>query len=170
MTRISLRLHNSMRTFFSLALLIGGLGLFMLDALAHALVNAPTLSFYQKQLQSFPVKETYSREELADAAWQVWTNRVSLPEQTAYTVADFKTALVGQLLGTQQDYCDRRLFEHGIGTVAGYPGRAEHGAGVVGLAATLFGAFLLGGVVFPAKRRQRSANRPKETPAAAPER
>ena len=135
-----------MRIFFSLAFLIGGLGLFMLDLLAHSIAYAPTLSFYQKQLQSFPVQERYSREEVADAAWQVWTNRVRLPEQSAYTVADLKTALVGLSLGTQQDSCSREVFEYGIGTVAGYRGRRDHEMAVVGFFAMLFGTFLLGGV------------------------
>jgi len=157
-----------MRIFLSLAFLIGGLGLFMLDSLAHAFANAPALSFYQKQLQSFPVKETYSRAELADAAWQVWTNRVSLPAQSAYTVADLKGALVSQLLGTQQDSCSRSMFEHSIMTVTGYRGRSEHGMAVVGFFAMLFGAFLLGGILFPARSRQPSPNQTLQATAVTP--
>lgn len=145
-----------MRIFFSLAFLVGGIGLFMLDALGHAFVNAPALSYYQKQLQLFPVKETYGRAELADAAWQVWTNRVTLPEQTAYTVVDLKTALDSSLLGTQQDSCDRSLFEHAIGRVAGYRVRPDHGMAGAGFFAMLIGAFLFGGVLFPAKSKQPS--------------
>jgi hypothetical protein len=144
-----------MRLFLSLALLLGGLGLFLLDALSHAFVSAPTLSFYQKQLQSFPVQQRYSRTELADAAWQVWTNRVSLPVQTTYTVADLKAALVSPLIGSQQDSCDRIMFEHAIARVAGYRGRPDYGMAVIGFIAMFVGAFLLGGVLFPAQRRQR---------------
>lgn len=130
---------------------MGGIGLCILDMLAHAFVIAPALSFYQNQLQSFPVKQTYSRAELADAAWQVWTNRVTLPEQSAYTVVDLKAALIRPLLGTQQDSCDRMTFEYAIAQVAGFRIDSNHLMAFVGFFSALVGAFLLGGVVSPAK-------------------
>jgi len=65
-----------MRLFLSLALRFGGVGLCLLDSLAHALSNSSGTAYYRKQLQAFPIKEAYTRAELADAAWQVWTNKV----------------------------------------------------------------------------------------------
>ena len=146
---------HRMRLFFSIAFLVGGMGLCILDTLAHALANASTTTYYRKQLQSFPTQQTYTRAELADAAWQVWTNRVTLPEQSTYTVADLKTAVVRPLPGTQQDSCDRILFEHAIGRVSGYREPPDRGMALLGYFAMLIGAFLLGGVLFPAQEKQR---------------
>jgi hypothetical protein len=149
-----------MRVVISLALLIGGIGLILLDTLAHAFANAPAMSYYRKQLQSFPVKKTYSRAELADAAWQVWTNRVALPDQSTYTVADLKAAIVSPLLGTQQDYCDRIMFEHAIGRVMGYRERSDNGMAVIGFLAVFFGTLSLGGILYPARRKAPPLNKP----------
>jgi hypothetical protein len=143
-----------MRLFFSLAFLICGIGLCLLDSLAHALVNASALREYQKQLQSFPNKETYTRAELADAAWQVWTNKVALPAQGTYTVEDLKAGVVRPLLGTSQESCDRASFEDAIGRVAGHRRRPENGVTVVAVLAVITGAFLLGGVLFPAHPKE----------------
>ena len=156
---------NLMRLFFGLAFLIGGLSLCLLDRLAHALANAHSLSFYNTQLRSFPDKQTYSRAELADAAWQVWTNRVTLPEQSAYTVADLKTAIVSPLLGTQQDSCERSHFEYAIRKVAGYHKPSEKGLAAFGFIAMLFGAFLLGGY---SPRQKREASLKPPTPPLSP--
>ena len=143
-----------MRLFLSLAFLFGGMGLCLLDSLAHALSDANGTAYYRKQLQAFPNKETYTRAELADAAWQVWTNKVTLPAQSTYTVEDLKAALSRPLLGTSQESCDRILFEHGIGRVAGYRGRPENGLTVAGVLAIIAGAFLLGGALFPAQAKK----------------
>jgi len=145
-----------MRLFFILAFLIGGVGLCIVDTLAHALSNATATSNYRKQLQSFPIQDTYTRAELANAAWQVWTNRVTLPEQSTYTVADLKTAVVRPLLGTSRDSCDRMLFERAIRKVSGYRDPPDRGMAMLGYAAMLIGAFLLGGEFFPAQEKQRT--------------
>jgi len=152
------RLHSAlgeiskcMRLFLSLAFLIGGIGLCLLDGLAHALANASALNLCQKELQSFPNKDTYTRAELGDAAWRLWTNRVSLPAQATYTVEDLKRAVVSPLLGTSQDSCDRVSFEYAIRRAAGCRERSDHGATVAGVLAMLIGTFLLGGALFPAQ-------------------
>ena len=146
-----------MRLLVSLAVLFAGIGLWLVAVVTDAFTNARALSVYQKHLQSLPVKEIYSRAEVADAAWQVWTNRVSLPEQSTYTVGEIKAALVRPLLGSRQDSCDRHLFEHAIGTVAGYRGNSDKQmilVRMVGIVLTFAGAFLVGRVLFPSVRKE----------------
>jgi hypothetical protein len=137
-----------MRLLFSLVFLIGGICLCLFDGLAHAIANASWETAYRNELQLFPVKQTYTKAELADAAWQVWTNRASLPEQASYTVPELKEAVVRRLLGTHQDSCDRREFESGIARVMGYQKQSDKGKAVVGFIAMLAGTFLLGGLPF----------------------
>ncbi len=143
-----------MRLLLASVLVFGGMGLYLLDSLAHALSDGNRTAYFRKQLQTFPTKENYTRDEVVDAAWQVWTNRVALPLQPSYTVPDLKAAVSRRLLGTSQTSCDRTQFEHAIGTVAGYH-HSENGLTVAGVLAVLLGAFLLGGALFPAPAKKR---------------
>ena len=138
-----------MRLFLGLALIIGGIGLCLFDNFTIALTNSKSTAFYREQLQSLPVQQTYTRTELADAAWQVWTNRGALPHQDAYSAADLKVALIIPLVGSNQASCSRSLFEFAIGKVAGYQPNAERKTTFLGLLCMLGGAFLLGAVFFP---------------------
>ncbi|HXI73616.1 MAG TPA: hypothetical protein VNN22_25005 [Verrucomicrobiae bacterium] len=145
-----------MRLILAFIFLIGGLGFCTLFALAHAARNAGSASYYSKQIQTFPDKQTYTKMELTEAVWRVWTNRMSLPEQGAYTPGELKTALVNTLhvIGTEQDSCDRSGFEYAIAKVSGYnrSEAADTGPSNVGVYSMLVGAFLLGGIVWPRKR------------------
>jgi hypothetical protein len=146
-----------MRLFISLVLFLGGIALLLLGVVTDAFTNARALSYYQAQLQSLPVKETYSRAELADAAWQVWTNRMTLPAQESYTITNLKMAIIRPLIGPHQESCDRRLFEHAIAKMAGYRGNPDKGTtslAIVGISGALVGAFLLGRILFPAARHE----------------
>jgi len=145
-----------MRLFLGLGLIIGGIGLCLFDSFTNAMTNSKSVAFYRSQLQSLPVQQTYTRTELADAAWRVWTNRVALPHQDAYSTADLKVALIKPLIGSKQESCSRSMFEFTIGKVVGYQPNAERKATVLGLLCMLAGAFLLGGTIFPDESKTRT--------------
>jgi hypothetical protein len=148
-----------MRRIFGLIFLIGGLGSCMFFALAHAARNAGSASYYSKQIQTYPEKQTYTKTEVTEAMWHVWTNRMSLPEQNAYTVEELKTALVNTLhvIGTDQDSCNRSGFEYAIARASGYDRSegADAGPTIFGVFSMLVGAFLLGGIVCQHKESKR---------------
>jgi hypothetical protein len=91
--------------------------------------------------------------ELADAVWQVWTNRVGLPAKETYPTSVLKEALVAHSIGSRQDSCDRALFENAIATAAGYQRQSDSGLKPIGLGAIFLGTFLLGGVLFPSRSK-----------------
>ena len=110
----------------------------------HAKVESTRSSYYHEQLKALPQKETYTREELGGAVWQVWMNRMSLPQQKSYTVEELKAAMPRPFLATEENECDRRLFDSVIARTCGY--RVSEGTGLVvtGVVAMLIGAFILG--------------------------
>src|SRR5215831_5386425 len=101
-----------MRIFLSVAFLLGGVGLCLLNAFAHAFVNANSASgsCYYKHIGSVPYKNAYSRAEITDSMWQVWTNRMSLPAQSTYSAEELKRALLesAHVVGSAQDSSDCR--------------------------------------------------------------
>jgi hypothetical protein len=141
-----------MRTFISIILVVGGIGLCLLGSLASSFVAAPSAKPYHQQLAAASIQQTYTREEYTTAAWQAWTNRVRLPAQEAYTVSELKNGMFG--LGTKQTSCDRRTFEALIADASGYRRRDRRTARMSfgGFLAILVGAFLLGGTVSPKKK------------------
>ncbi len=139
-----------MKTFFSLLLLVAGIGLCLFDKLLPSLASAHPLSRYRHQLDAWPNQETYSKAQYTAAAWQAWTNRVSLEAKDSYTVAELKEALFG--LGTEQTSCDRQTFEALIAEATGYHRDKSVGTFFPGLLAMLFGAFMFGGIVFQKKQ------------------
>ena len=141
-----------MRAFFSLALLVVGIGSCLLDALASAAARAHSLKLYEQQLDAVPHQQTYTRAQYTAAAWQTWTNRVHLPAKEAYTADELKNRLFG--MGASQDSCDRLTLEALIAEAADYSRDRSSTANVFGVLAMLVGAFLLGGVVAPKHARK----------------
>ena len=135
------------RTTFSVLLLIAGIGLCAFHTVTSAFVDARSTTLYRDKIMSVPFKETYTRAEVTEAAWQVWTNRVRLPAKDSYTVGELKDGVFG--LGIHQDFCNRQTFEAVIARASGFKRDNDSGMLVLGILAMLAGAFLLGGVLFP---------------------
>ena len=147
-----------MRLFISLALLIGGLGLCLLDALAHALANSRMSSYVQTKLKSLPEQQTYTRAELAEAVWQTWTNCLPLAPQETYSAAELKTAIVKPFIGSSQTSCNRLLLEKAIRKTAGFKLPAEEPKVYfsLGCLSILVGVFLFGGIIYPDERNNQA--------------
>ncbi len=135
-----------MRLFFGFTFLILGLFLCAVHSLAIAFTKAQPIARYREQLKAFPVQEFYTRAELADAMWRVWTNRTSLPEQKTYSVEELKAGMLKTVpMMRDQAACDRALFEAMILREAGYRRSAESGSIGGGILFMVVGAFMLGG-------------------------
>ncbi len=137
------------RFLLSVALLVVGVGLCLLNSLAHAVVNSGTASRYLTQMKSVPLKDNYTRAEIADSMWQVWTNRLSLPAQSSYTVEELKVALLGSahVVGSSQHSSDRAGLSLAVRNAAGLEKPAESGMTFTGILLMLVGAFIFGTVV-----------------------
>ena len=140
-----------MRTFLSLALLVGGLALCLLDELTYQFVRASTTKAYKEQLAAMPYKETYTRDEYMPVVWKLWTNRVALPPKTTYTVEELQDNLFGA--GRP---CDRLRLETLIERASGYQRSGGLGTTLPGVIAMLIGAYMIGGVMSPQDQRNRS--------------
>jgi len=132
--------------FLGLALLLGGAGLCFLNPLARALRDNVPATLYFTQMEKVPFKDSYTRAEVADAAWEVWTNRMSLPAQSKYSVWELKQALLIEagVFGTQEETGDRSRLEYAVRDAAGFRWRSGNGLIVPGVLLMLIGSFLLG--------------------------
>jgi hypothetical protein len=135
-----------MRTLVGIIVLLLGIASCLLDTLAHKFTEAQSISLIQNYARSLPDKRSYTKEEVMDVVWQVWTNKISLPEQNAYTRDDLKASMSKTFFGAEQFSCDRSGFEYAIAKTAGLSRDDGRGATVFGVIAMLIGAFILGGV------------------------
>jgi hypothetical protein len=106
-----------MRLIIGLALILGGFGLCLVDTLAEALASG-----YYEQVRAFPEKQSYTKAEVTDAFWKVWTNRMALHD-TSY---------------------DRHQFKREIQLASGHGYRGGSALTAVGVLLMLVGAFVLG--------------------------
>ena len=136
----------------SIILLVGGLGLCLFHSLTSAVVRADIIKTYREKIDSTPFKESYTRAEVAEAAWQVWTNRMRLPAQDSFKVSELQEGIFG--LRSNQLSFDRGTFEAVVAKASGYKQQNDSGLTWFGVTAMLAGAFMLGGVMFPAKDKK----------------
>jgi hypothetical protein len=145
-----------MRTAITSVLFISCVGLMALDGLTQAVVESRSSKLYREAVRSVNGRETFTGSEVADAAWQVWTNRVQLPAKDSYTVEELKAVLF-DVRASNMSYSSA-TFKTAIGKAAGYRQYKENGLPVFrGLAIITFlgGLFSLGGMLLPSKEMSR---------------
>jgi hypothetical protein len=128
----------------------------VLDSLTSVVVESHSSKLYREAVRSADGREAFTGSEIAETAWQVWTNRVHLPAKDSYTAEELKAVLF-DVSASHASY-NSDTFRTAIGKAAGYKQYKESDIPIFrGLAMIAFlgGLLSLGGMLFPSKEMSR---------------